>query len=190
MKLCLNVGSGSDIRKSDGNEKWINLDQHNRYKAEYIFDLNEIFSGKRMKFKDNTFDHVYCSHVIEDWSYPRKIIDELVRVTKEGGLIEIRVPFETNTWGSIDHVRGYNKSTFISYINKVNYDFKKPQVFVKELKYYQKYSSLKSLFPIITAFIFNIIPRMIIEGTLLKYFCPCMSVKVIYQKVTSDGGIK
>ena len=36
--------------------------------------------------KDNYYDYVLCSHVIEDFANPIPLIDELIRITKVNGL--------------------------------------------------------------------------------------------------------
>jgi len=69
--MKLNVGCGNDIKKG-----WINLDYHKKNCADVVFNLNEIYSGKKLPFKDNFFDYIYCSHVLEDFSEPSPIIDE------------------------------------------------------------------------------------------------------------------
>ncbi len=80
VKNKINIGCGLDIK-----EGWINLDSHNKNGADLIFDLNDLFKGKRLPFKDNYFDYVYCSHVIEDFWEPMVLIEEFIRICKVGG---------------------------------------------------------------------------------------------------------
>jgi len=171
--MKLNVGCGEDIR-----EGWINLDNHSSLGSDYVWDLNNL----PLPFKDGEFDYVYCSHVIEDWTHPRPIIDELVRITKVNGLIEIRTPFETNAWDSIDHARAFNKRSFITYAEQHQYGIDN-KVIIKKLEYYASRHSWRVIYPAFFAWIFNKLPFMVVERTLLKYLCPALSVKVIYQKI-------
>jgi len=46
-----------------------------------IFDLN---LGKKLPFGDNSFDFVYCSHVLEHLEHPIDILEELQRVGRSG----------------------------------------------------------------------------------------------------------
>lgn len=72
-------------------------------------------------FKDEEFDIVHCSHVIEHLSYPFvvKALDELIRVTKKGGYIILRSPLMSpDFFTSINHIRPYPpKAIFDFYSN-------------------------------------------------------------------------
>jgi SAM-dependent methyltransferase len=46
-----------------------------------------------LPFKDNTFDAIICSEVLEHTRYPENCINELKRVCKPGGLMYISTPF-------------------------------------------------------------------------------------------------
>ena len=51
--------------------------------------------ARYLPFKDEVFDHVYSSHLIEHFSHreAKNVIREWVRVLKKGGMIEIRGPW-------------------------------------------------------------------------------------------------
>jgi len=57
-------------------------------------DPGVIVSGKgeALPFPDNSFDICYSSNVLEHVDDPQKVINEMVRVTKSGGIIQIVVP--------------------------------------------------------------------------------------------------
>lgn len=127
----INIGCGKDYKKG-----WINLDYHSENGSDVIGDLNNI----PLKFKDEEFDYVLCSHVIEDWIDPMPIIEELIRITKQGGLIEIRVPHEKskNAHGSIAHKKCFNAET-LYYFQESSKDYGDkyyPDVKVESLTYY------------------------------------------------------
>ena len=57
--------------------------------VDYVWD-----ASKRLPFKDNTFDLIYASHVLEHipWYKTEEVLKEWVRVLKPGGILEIWVP--------------------------------------------------------------------------------------------------
>lgn len=56
----INIGCGKDYR-----EGWVNLDKNKTIKTDVVFDLEDLSKGKKLPFKDNTFDLVYCIDVLE-----------------------------------------------------------------------------------------------------------------------------
>ena len=64
----------------------ITSDVHNEFKPDYIFD------GHFIPFADGCFDMVLASQVIEHTVNPWKFCEELQRVVKEGGLLQIEAP--------------------------------------------------------------------------------------------------
>jgi SAM-dependent methyltransferase len=65
----------------------INADVHNQFKVDVIFDAHQI------PFKDETFDMVLSSQVLEHTMRPWIVAKEIMRVTKAGGVIHTEVPF-------------------------------------------------------------------------------------------------
>lgn len=64
----------------------ISSDVHNEFKPDYIFD------GHFIPFVDNCFDMVLAAQVIEHTINPWKFCQELQRVTKLGGILQIEAP--------------------------------------------------------------------------------------------------
>lgn len=79
----LNLGSGPDIKPEFVNIDWVKLPGvdvvHNLDKCPY-------------PFKDNTFDEIYASHVLEHLDDLVATMRELKRISKPGARIKIRVP--------------------------------------------------------------------------------------------------
>lgn len=83
-----------------------------------------LFDGRAdaLPFEDESFDFVYCSHLLEHVEDPARVIAELLRVTKPtgGGYIEVPSmlhemlsPFGTHLWMVFEHGGGltfYRKS--------------------------------------------------------------------------------
>lgn len=101
-----------DITCLDINEELVKLARSYGYKAVH----GEII---KLPFPDESFDVTHCSHVLEHLGYPEVInaIDELVRVTKKGGVIIIRGPLWANHrfYDDIDHVRPYPPNAIINF---------------------------------------------------------------------------
>ena len=87
----LNLGCGNDIRREEGVE-WVNLD------SKYVpgVDVQEDFvSAYPWPVEDDTFDEVLANNSLSQILDPKDFVNvmkELWRVTKDGGLIHIRVP--------------------------------------------------------------------------------------------------
>jgi len=51
-------------------------------------------ASRKLPFRDNTFDVIYASHILEhiSWYKIKEVLGEWVRILKKGGVIEIWVP--------------------------------------------------------------------------------------------------
>lgn len=187
----INIGSGKDIRPKE--KGWVNLDIHSRLGADCIFDLKRIFKGKKLPFKDNTFVYTLCSHVLEDFIDPVPIMDELVRITKPGGRIDIRVPYETTTWDGIFHKKPFNVITFMSYINREDYEIAKMPLKIEKVKFYTEKANfitflVNPLFTVKRYLVKNLFNLMVsikkwsVDYSFVKYFSHNIFLKVIYIK--------
>ncbi len=79
----LNLGCGPDIKKG-----YVNLDVVKLKGIDVVHDLNKF----PYPFKENEFDEVYTSHVLEHLDDLVKVMSELKRICKKGAKIYIRVP--------------------------------------------------------------------------------------------------
>jgi SAM-dependent methyltransferase len=175
----LNVGCGRDIKKG-----WDNLDNHDSNGANIIFDLNDLYKGKKMPFKDKTFDYILIKGVLHIFINPIPILNELVRICKVNGIIDVHT-YMPNNIPSINFKRGYTKTILINYSRNVNsrespYSlerFEKSKLEVVECKY-QGSRRIKKLM----CSLFNLLPYRLVEGTFLMYLSP-LSVRVVYKKM-------
>lgn len=180
----INIGCGLDVR-----EGWTNLDQHNTYGANCIFDLNILSdTSKELPFSDNSFDYVYCSHVLEDFIEPMNIINELIRICKVGGEIEIKTPFETNN--NLTNI--YHKTSFtLSKFKSLTRNFGEEcyghniKLEIKEIGYYADNGANKTFQSIKKgiAWVYNLLPISLVERTFLKYLFCTLNCRVVYKKI-------
>lgn len=87
LVLIIGVGEKVEYYKNKFSHcKVITSDVHNEFHPDYIFD------GHFIPFEDNCFDMVLAAQVIEHTINPWKFCQELQRVTKIGGLLQIEAP--------------------------------------------------------------------------------------------------
>lgn len=105
-----------------------------------------------LPFKDSSVDKIYASHVIEHLDYFH-IMDEMHRVLKDGGTVEIAVPYFTNHRAHIgEHkTKGFSFAAF-EHFKDSNHPMHKFEVtgnkiiFSKKLGIVNKLINLKPLF--------------------------------------------
>jgi predicted SAM-dependent methyltransferase len=117
----LNLGCGNNLK-----EGYINIDVID-YGGNIIHDLNSF----PYPFEDDSFDEIYCSHILEHLENFHKSINELYRISKPNGIIKVFAPFFLNTkyFGDPDHKIPFGIRTFD------NYEYIKN----KKLKFYEKW---------------------------------------------------
>ena len=84
------IGSGDKCefyRNKFNDSLVINSDVHNQFGVDIVFDAHNI------PFKEDTFQLVYSSQVLEHTLKPWVVSKEISRVTKTGGFIHTEVPF-------------------------------------------------------------------------------------------------
>lgn len=108
----LNFGCGKDIRKG-----WVNFDLAKLPGVDVVGDFK-----RRLPFKDSTFDYILASHVLEH--IPHHIgkekdglicvMEELHRILKPNGMLEIKVPHYRSQNAFIDptHSRFFDVGSF------------------------------------------------------------------------------
>lgn len=109
MTKILDVGCG--VNKYEGA---IGLDNNPRTAADVIHDLGDV----PYPFADNEFDLVVSSHSIEHIPDVMAFVEELYRITKNGGRIKIVTPHYTNPDWATDptHRNHFNSYSFNSFM--------------------------------------------------------------------------
>lgn len=179
----LNVGSANDYRKG-----WTNLDFNKSFNPDVLFDLSTIYQGKKMPFKDNTFDLIILYDVIEHLPEPLPILRELHRICKKGGIIEIKVPYGDWVWVNLDHKRMFFLSSFMvnNFDDYCSGDEKKVEIVYKKLYVLPTKSLLKKI--VYKIFLGTINPLIqwkmsIYDQTPLRYIFQKTNIHIKYKKL-------
>ncbi|MFC1967384.1 methyltransferase domain-containing protein [Chloroflexota bacterium] len=88
----LDVGGGrkrGDFREPEG-VKWLTLDSNPELKPDILADAGEI------PLPPQSVDCVKCTELLEHVEYPEKVLAEIARVLKLGGVLVLSVPFNVN----------------------------------------------------------------------------------------------
>lgn len=101
----LHLGCGHDVLPG-----WVNHDLEPLPGVDVVHDLDEF----PWPFESDRFDEVRLHHVLEHLANPMRAIAELHRISRAGGVVEVRVPY----WNSADwssdptHRTAFNEYTF------------------------------------------------------------------------------
>jgi predicted SAM-dependent methyltransferase len=104
--LSLDIGCGENKRRGS-----IGVDIRRTCGVDVIAD------ARVLPFRNEVFDHVYSSHLIEHFSHREipRVVAEWVRILKRNGMIEIRCPdlrarallfFLNPTWQNVKNIYG------------------------------------------------------------------------------------
>ncbi len=162
----LNLGCGKDIKPSS--QGWVNLDELSLPGVDVISNLN-----KKLPFKNNEFDEVFCSHVLEHVNDLIFTMKEIHRITKNKGKVIIRGPHFScgvSYWDPT-HKRFFSYFTFDYFTSKTFYETPKFKIKFRKLNFTRM--NFTFLNPILNPLI-NLTP-LIYE----RFFCwifPCSEV--------------
>ena len=151
--MKLNLGCGYTIL--DG---WVNLDYLDGQGVDVVHDLEKF----PYPFKDNTFDKVLASHIIEHLSNPDGLVRELWRISKNGARIKIQTPHYSNGsigWSDTTHKRLFSCISFYNFIGVRSYTLEtsRPEHFIVR-KTYIDFGRLHRMMGL--QFLFNLSDKM------------------------------
>lgn len=171
-KKKLNVGAGRDIRPG-----WVSLDSHDTFGADIVFNLYSILDGNKLPFKDGAFSYVLCRHVLEDFSNPVPILDELCRVCD--GVVEVIVPCDTIVWATnLYHRRAFTLTSLMCYAGgNVSYGVSN-NVTVINASYVHTKST--GLWAKVCCGVRNLFPPIVVEYSPIKYLFPVAEARVLF----------
>ncbi len=127
----LNMGCGKDIKPKE--EGWLNLDELKLEGVDVVHSLNKF----PYPFKNNEFDEVFCSHILEHVDNLTDVMRELKRICRNGAVINIRVPHFSCGVNYRDptHKRLFSYFTFDFFTDEIYYDMPKFKVINKKLNF-------------------------------------------------------
>jgi len=102
--MKVNLGSGKDYKNG-----WVNIDIGGNLKVDVSHDLSE-----GIPLDDCVADEVLASHFIEHIQDSIFIMNEIWRICKNGAIVVIRVPHQSNPLAFADptHKRIFNEESF------------------------------------------------------------------------------
>ena len=101
--LKLNLGCGRDIRQG-----YVNVDYIAGPGVDVVADIN-----KRLQWDDQSVDEVLMYHVLEHTDDPVKVMLEIHRIVRPGGVVEIKVPHRMHSDAySIYHRHYFDENSF------------------------------------------------------------------------------
>ncbi len=113
-KFKLNLGCGDDIRT-----EYVNLDIVSMPGVDVVHDLRVT----PLPFQENEFEEIFTSHCLEHLPNFVDIMQELWRITKPNGIIDIYVPYFASELAFRDptHVNFFTYKTFTNWIIRKEY---------------------------------------------------------------------
>lgn len=99
MKKKLNLGSG-EFKK----EGYVNVDYYSVSDPDVRHDLNQF----PYPFETSEFDLVEAEHLLEHLDDPFKVMKEIYRISKNDGIINIKVPHYSRGFTHAEHKRGFD----------------------------------------------------------------------------------
>lgn len=97
FKRVLDVGCGEQIyRKYVSCQEYVGIDVEQSGHCPLDRKVDRFFDGENIPFQDDEFDLVLCTEVLEHAIAPDKIMMEMRRVLKFGGILIVTVP---SMWG-------------------------------------------------------------------------------------------
>jgi SAM-dependent methyltransferase len=117
----VNLGSGKDYKPG-----WLNLDVIDRAEPDLVLDLGKpqpfpvkatTRFGTELVLEAGSLDKVYANNVLEHVPDLPCLMTNVLTLLKEGGEIEIEVPYEKapTAWQDPTHIRAMNENSWIYY---------------------------------------------------------------------------
>ena len=126
----LDLGCGKKKRPGS-----IGVDYSDRHCADVIHDLN-VFP---YPFEVDSIDQVYLDNVLEHLDQPMRVMEEVYRITKPGGMVKVIVPYFRSKWAFIDptHKTFYTVDSFSYYDPReeicIRYDYTDARFIVEKI---------------------------------------------------------
>ncbi len=104
-KMKLNIGCGKDVKQG-----YVNVDYVKTPGVDLVLDIEKT----PYPFKDNTFEEVVAFNILEHVRELVPVMEEIHRISRNGGVIKIKVPHYNQHLAYTDptHVRFFSPETF------------------------------------------------------------------------------
>ncbi|MDI6806462.1 MAG: class I SAM-dependent methyltransferase [Candidatus Aenigmarchaeota archaeon] len=108
--LVLDIGPGEKAYTPTHRERVITIDFNKKFNPTKVHDLTKF----PWPFKDNTFDKIYASHIIEHIPSTVRAMEEIYRIAKPNALVIIRVPHfsSRSAWINPTHYKAFSIGSF------------------------------------------------------------------------------
>jgi ubiquinone/menaquinone biosynthesis C-methylase UbiE len=112
----IQLGCGKDYRSG-----WINCDVVQDVRADKYFDL-EVFPWP---FPENYADEILLDQVLEHLSNTLKVMEELHRILKPGGIVRINVPYSKSdcAYQDLTHRKFFTEKTMDYFTEESSWNF-------------------------------------------------------------------
>ena len=103
--MKLNLGCGRDYK-----EGYVNVDINKSFKTDYYLDLNK----ELYLLPSNQFEEIVANNIIEHLDNPIDFLKELIRISRNGGVIKIKVchAFSYANVTDIQHKTNFTENSF------------------------------------------------------------------------------
>ena len=138
----IDVGSRDQFFKNQlpKNIRYHSLDVNTKFNPDIVCDIS-----KNIPLKNEVYDILVCSEVLEHIIYPRKVIQELKRIVKKDGIIILTLPNEYNLNLRLQFLFGIQKGCEVPFKNKLWMNhIHRPKV-VDAINFYKDYFNLKEI---------------------------------------------
>jgi SAM-dependent methyltransferase len=121
LPTIINLGSGNNWRLD-----CLNIDINDYWQPDIIADISNDFPLNqeieterfgRVMIKENSFDEIIASHVLEHIRELLKAMTTCLKLLKVGGVFKIKVPYDLScgAWQDPTHVRAFNERSWLYY---------------------------------------------------------------------------
>lgn len=128
------VGCGPEYQKKSKDD--VTMDFKKAFSPDVVFNISQ---GKKWPFEDNTFDELEAWHIlehVEGFDNYRKCMEEMYRILKVGGELNIKVPYwkHRSAVETADHVRFFSENSF--------HDWQTTNPYLEEMEYKVKFEQI------------------------------------------------
>ncbi|MFH1593022.1 MAG: methyltransferase domain-containing protein [Candidatus Woesearchaeota archaeon] len=121
MKKILEMGPGKSPYKAKIGEQVITIDKVRLPGIDIVHDLNK----SPWPFKENEFDEVLCFMILEHLDDFIKAVEEIWRISKQGGIVRVTVPFFPSMYAASDptHKNFFTYFSFDCFTQNHTFDY-------------------------------------------------------------------